>query len=111
MHETSISKAIRAAVEPGQRPGLAAKEPRPARPERPFLGFMALCDEILDVSPRKGADIIKQPWFPESISLGGPRTRKWNRQEVIEAITNRAPRLKVRPEPPQLAAARDRRTA
>jgi hypothetical protein len=109
MHETSISKAIRAAVEPSKPAGLAVAEPRPARPERPFIGFMALCDEVLDVSPRKGADIIKEPWFPESICLGGARTRKWSRQEVIDAITTRAPRQTVQPEPPQLAAARERR--
>lgn len=97
MHETATINPARLAA--------AEKKSQPVRSERPFLGFMALCGEVLDVSPRKGADIIKEPWFPESIPFG-PRCRKWNRLEVIDAITSRAPRTKVQAEPPQLAAAR-----
>lgn len=81
-----------------------------SRSDKPFLGFMALCHELLDVSPRKGADVIKEPWFPASIPFG-PRCRKWSREEVVAAITTRAPRQKGQPEPPQLAAARTERQA
>jgi hypothetical protein len=76
--------------------------------ERPFVNFSALCKEVLIVSPRKGAEIIKEEWFPAGIQLGA-RCRRWSRSEVVAAMTARAPRLKGQEEPAQLAVARGRK--
>jgi len=78
--------------------------------EAPFVNFTTLCKEVLLVSPRKGAEIIKEDWFPAGIQLGA-RCRRWSRSEVVAAVTARAPRQRVQEEPAQLVAARAERRA
>lgn len=46
--------------------------------------------EVLGMSARKFADVMKAPWMPKPVVLG-PRMRRWVRSELEAAILN-APR-------------------
>lgn len=61
--------------------------------------------EVLGMSARKFADVMKEPWMPRPVVLG-PRMRRWVRSELEAAILN-APRQAVaQGEPAQLARAK-----
>lgn len=63
--------------------------------------------ELVGVGERKWAEILaeKPDWLPLCIQLG-PRLRRWDADELIEAIRTRAPRGTKNPEPAQLRRAR-----
>ena len=50
------------------------------------------------------------PWLPEPISLG-PRLRRWDLEELVQAVRSRAPRGHVGDEPTHLRRARAARAA
>ena len=68
-----------------------------------------LCEEH-GLSERKLHALRSQPWFPKPVVFG-PRTLKWFRAEVTEALMAHLPRATATPEPTQLAAARARKAA
>lgn len=57
--------------------------------------------DVLGVSPRTFADLIKQPWMPRPIVLG-PRLRRWHRAELEAAIANMPRQEQPASEPAQL---------
>ncbi len=71
----------------------------------PLLNRRQLAAKVLGVSERSSHEITSQPFFPRAIELG-PRILRWNLQEVLAALADRAPRRTTRDEPAQLAAAR-----
>lgn len=70
--------------------------------------FRQIAEEVIGCSERKLHQLRHEPWFPLAVELG-PRALRWNRIEVVEAIAKHAPRASVRPEPEQLAGAREAR--
>ena len=76
----------------------------------PLLNRRQLATKVLGVSERSSHEITNQPFFPPPIELG-PRILRWNLQEVLAALVDRAPRRTARNEPAQLAAARKLATA
>lgn len=86
-----------------------------AAPERPERGPDAhlLTDEqaraLVNVGARSWATLVATAdWLPVPIILG-PRLRRWNREELLEALSTRAPRAAPGPEPEQLRLAREAR--
>ncbi len=81
---------------------------RPTRPEPatlpPFLNEMQAA-ALFGVSTRTFADLRHEAWMPEPMVLG-PRSLRWSRDELIEALRQRAPRIKRQPMPAHLAAAK-----
>jgi predicted DNA-binding transcriptional regulator AlpA len=61
--------------------------------------------EMLGVGDRTFADIIGQPWMPQPIILGA-RLRRWDADELLEALRTRAPRGGKAPMPEQLRRAK-----
>lgn len=64
----------------------------------------------LKVGSRKTAAFVTEDWWPAPIELS-PRVLRWRWSEIVQALTERAPRRTERREPPQLAAARADRAA
>lgn len=60
---------------------------------------------LLGVSVRTFHALRAEAWFPAALELG-PRLLRWRRSELLEALTDKAPRQVARPEPQQLANAR-----
>lgn len=61
--------------------------------------------EVMGMSARKFADVMKEPWMPRPVVLG-PRMRRWVRAELEAAILN-APRQQAQgSEPAQLRRAK-----
>lgn len=54
--------------------------------------------EVLGVSPRTFAEVMKEPWMPKAVQLG-PRLRRWVRAELEAALVN-APRQTLRADEP-----------
>jgi predicted DNA-binding transcriptional regulator AlpA len=71
----------------------------------PALMNEAQTAALLGISPRKLHDIRNQGWFPVPIVLG-PRALRWSRDEVMQALAQRAPRQESAQEPAQLRRAR-----
>lgn len=69
--------------------------------------FLSLGDvaEMLSVSTRRVHQLRAEDWFPQAIQLG-PRQLRWNRDELVAAVTQRAQRITSQQEP---AALRDSR--
>jgi predicted DNA-binding transcriptional regulator AlpA len=65
-------------------------------------------EDVIGVSERKFAQLRHEAWFPKPIELG-PRALRWNRVEVLEAVSRQAPRASLGREPAQLKAGRARR--
>jgi predicted DNA-binding transcriptional regulator AlpA len=60
---------------------------------------------LLGVSARTFADLRAADWMPEAIVLG-PRSLRWSRDELIEAVCTRVPRARHQAIPAHLAAAK-----
>jgi predicted DNA-binding transcriptional regulator AlpA len=61
---------------------------------------------LLGVGERTFADLIRESWMPSPIVLG-PRLRRWDADELLVAVRNRAPRGENKAaEPAQLRRAR-----
>jgi len=61
--------------------------------------------DVLGMSPRTFAEVMKAPWMPKPIVLG-PRMRRWVRAELEAALVN-APRQTTQgSEPAQLRRAK-----
>ncbi len=86
-------------------PELHQKQTRQAPIRSP--GAALLTDEqaardVMGISPRTFAEVMKEAWMPRPILLG-PRLRRWHRAELEAAILN-APRQAAQgSEPAQLA--------
>ena len=76
----AIAKAVAAAL---------AKQPK--RPEREWLSIEDVA-ALGDVSLRTAHNLRKEPWFPRPIAMGGPKTIRYSRAEVLAAFAAR-PRL------------------
>jgi predicted DNA-binding transcriptional regulator AlpA len=61
---------------------------------------------LLGVSLRRYNELRAEPWFPKAIDLG-PRSLRWRTDELMDAISRRAPRVKFLEEPRRLAKARE----
>lgn len=59
----------------------------------------------LNVSKRQAAKLRHLSWFPPALVLG-PRSLRWDLNEVQAAMKRHAPRARVGAEPQQLAASR-----
>lgn len=57
--------------------------------------------EVLGVSPRTFAELIKKPWMPRPVVLG-PRMRRWPRAELEAAIASMPRQEQAPSEPAQL---------
>lgn len=66
--------------------------------------------EALNVSKRQVAELRKADWFPLAIELG-PRTLRWDLNEVMAAMQRHARRTRIGAEPAQLANGRDGKRA
>lgn len=66
-----------------------------------LLPFEQLARDVLRVSPRTAAELIKQPWMPRPIVLG-PRLLRWSLAEVEAAIANMPRQVQPGAEPAQL---------
>lgn len=90
-----------------QTPTTGAAE-RSARPEPasqpPFLNESQAA-ALFGVSQRTFADLRHEAWMPEPMVLG-PRSLRWSRDELVEAMRQRAPRGQRQPMPAHLAAAK-----
>jgi predicted DNA-binding transcriptional regulator AlpA len=65
---------------------------------------------FIGVSDRRFAELLAtDPDFPKAVELGGPRSSRWIRSELLEYVASR-PRVQ-RQEPPALAAARAAKVA
>jgi predicted DNA-binding transcriptional regulator AlpA len=64
--------------------------------------------DALGISVRQLADLRRNPWFPEAIELG-PRTLRWDVNEVLLAVKRQAPRTRVGAEPAALVQSRQDR--
>jgi predicted DNA-binding transcriptional regulator AlpA len=63
--------------------------------------------DALGVSERHVHHLRREPWFPLAIELG-PRTLRYDINEVLEAIRLHGRRTEPKSEPAALAAARSR---
>jgi predicted DNA-binding transcriptional regulator AlpA len=62
------------------------------RQEFPPLLCERLASEFLGISQRKFAELRSSAdWLPQPVKLG-PRALRWVREELLEALTKRAPR-------------------
>lgn len=61
--------------------------------------------EVLGISPRTFAEVMKEAWMPRPIQLG-PRLRRWARVELEAAIQNAPRQAQPGSEPAQLARAK-----
>lgn len=76
----------------------------------PVLRDAAGIAAALEVSPRKLAELRHESWFPPAIELG-PRTLRWDLNEVMAAMQRHARRTRVGAEPSQLVNGRDGKRA
>lgn len=81
------------------------KTPSPA-PTPHYVNADALAAGI-GLSKRKAAQLRHEPWFPPAVVLG-PRSLRWDLNEVLRAIQRHAPRTRVGAEPAQLSTSRNR---
>lgn len=79
------------------------KTPTPAA--APRYGNFDQLAEALNISKRQAAKLRHESWFPPAIELG-PRTLRWDLNEVMAAVQRHARRTRVGAEPVQLAKAR-----
>lgn len=84
----------------------------PTRRQSPFrsAGAALLTDEqaardVLGVSPRTFAEVMKADWMPKPIQLG-PRLRRWSRAELEAAIAHAPRQAQPGGEPAQLRRAK-----
>jgi hypothetical protein len=99
LHETAVINPAR----------LAASEQKSQPPALLNEGQAA---SLLGIGRRKFHDVRQQPWFTSlcvAVELG-PRALRWHRDELLAAAKN-APRTVKRPEPKELAQARQRAEA
>lgn len=61
--------------------------------------------DVLGISARKFADVMKEPWMPRPVVLG-PRMRRWVRVELEAAILNAPRQAMPGSEPAQLRRAK-----
>jgi predicted DNA-binding transcriptional regulator AlpA len=61
--------------------------------------------DLMGVGARSFADLIGQPWMPQPIILGA-RLRRWDADELLEALRTRAPRGGKAEMPAQLRRAK-----
>lgn len=61
--------------------------------------------QLLGVCGRTFGELLSKGWLPEPIQLG-PRLRRWDADELLEAVRSRAPRGNKGTEPEQLRRAR-----
>jgi predicted DNA-binding transcriptional regulator AlpA len=76
----------------------------PSKPGVALLNEGQVAD-LLGVSRRTVHVLRQQDWFPAAIELG-PRALRWHRDELLAAVSARAPRVTKLEEPQQLAEAR-----
>lgn len=62
------------------------------------------------ISKRKAHQLRHEPWWPAAIELG-PRTLRWDLNEVLLAMQRHARRTRVGAEPAALATSRSNRSA
>ncbi len=89
-----------------------AASPDAARRNSPvrFASAALLTDEqaareVLGISPRTFAEVMKESWMPRPIQLG-PRLRRWSRLELEAAIQNAPRQAEPASEPAQLRRAK-----
>lgn len=63
--------------------------------------------DALGISKRQAAKLRHEPWFPAALVLG-PRSLRFDLNEVYAAMKRHAPRARVGAEPAQLASSRER---
>lgn len=96
---------------PRQQSAEARRSPEPAKESAAQTLRRLLSDReaaaVVGVGERTYADWVAQgvPWLPEPINLG-PRLRRWDLDELLQAVRTRAPRGKAVEEPAQLRRAR-----
>ena len=61
--------------------------------------------DVLGVSPRTFAEVMKEHWMPKPVQLG-PRLRRWVRAELEAAILNAPRQVEQGSEPAQLRRAK-----
>lgn len=84
----------------------AAVFPPPIPLVTPVLLSDAQARQLVNVGERTWAELVATAdWLPAPITLG-PRLRRWNRDELIEALRTRVPRGNRGSEPAQLRRAR-----
>lgn len=84
------------------------KTPTPAA--LPVLRDAAGIAAALEVSARKFAELRHESWFPPAIELG-PRTLRWDLNEVMAAMQRHARRTRVGAEPAHLVDGRNSKRA
>lgn len=85
--------------------GAAARTVRPEPASLPPFLNEAQAAALFGVSDRTFADLRHEAWMPDAMVLG-PRSLRWSRDELIEALRQRAPRIKHQPMPSHLALAK-----
>lgn len=84
---------------PDERATAEAPAGQPAIP--PALLTDVQARQLLNVGETTFLELIDEPWMPQPIQLG-PRLRRWPRDELLQAVTTRAPRSGKSAEPAQL---------